>query len=974
MVLSCGICLAWHDGFCRLELVGADRICHDPIGYNGNRKRLDVATVAALTAIEVEAGATLSFANTANRCVLSATLSGDGAVNTGDGSPVTFAGDNRSFTGAMRFTNSKIVVTSRYGLGSATDANGAQRYVYSDGSYHATARPNAEGLRFRGEGLTNDVGICWYGNRADDARTHFTDNILTDPLVLNGPIKMNKSGNVDWVKIGNWTFSGGLGEIAGTPCYGVAGGCKAYIRENPVVQKTSSASYRLFLLNANSELHLCVGGGAWNNGNLIYGPGKLVCDAENVLPSPICALGQKSYRNATIDLNGYDQSIGRLTNPSRTDWYSSNHYWSPAPGETDYVCITSAAPATLTMTSDTSTTNFAGRFSGFASLSKTGSAPFFTFVNQYSDTKGTLSVSRGAVQFLWGAGWGGDISISGNGKVIFAEQCQQNKFSSGAVSISGSAKLAVSNDVVFMCSSLSVGGTEMPEGEYGSATLSAYIEGAGRVIVKKRKTYANTYTWTGGGTGWSDSTNWGGEGVPGAGDKAVIPSGMVAAVLDADVSRVETLSGIEIADGGKLDFKNASVAVTVSADISGEGAIRSSAAAGITLNGDNFFHMGSMEFTNTPVYVTSRTGLGNPSRQVVHFGTGTGSGPYYPLRFRGNGLTNDVPIACSGQRGDTARYYTDTLADPWVQNGYLDYIRSGDTPAIYFGDYVFGGGLRNTTGSLQFFVPQGRTCTIKDTPLSLRRSTNWSHFQAERNATFRFEVAGNEWTDAFSLNGNGTFLCCLPGVLDATHALCMARATEVTVLDLNGNDQTCKHIRNSRAPKFSNTVLYIPTRGSIGHGWVTSATDATLTVTSSVDDPVAFRFSGRAGLNHEGTGTNTIVNQFSDTKGTLSVSAGAVKFDWGAGWGGDIAVSGNGKVIFAESCPSNKTSTATAEVTLADSAKLVVSNGARYCCAKLTMGNTTITSGVATAAKYPGWIEGAGFVHVGRVGFAISFR
>jgi hypothetical protein len=453
----------------------------------------------------------------------------------------------------------------------------------------------------------------------------------------------------------------------------------------------------------------------------------------------------------------------------------------------------------------------------------------------------------------------------------------------------------------------------------------------------------------------------------------MIPEGKTVTVSDADVAVIEAVSAIEIAAGGKLDFANVSVPVTISANISGEGSVRSSAAAGITLSGDNFYHTGSMEFTNTPVYVTSRTGLGNPSRQIVHYGSGTDKGPYYPLRFRGNGLTNDVPLACSGQRNDSARYYTDSLSDPWVQNGYVDYVTSSHTPSIAIGDYVFTDGLRNTAGSLQFLVSQGCTCTIKITPLSLRKSNNWSHFQAGADAVVRFEVAGNQWTDAFSLNGNGTFLCCVPGVLDATRALCMARASDVTVLNLNGNSQTCKYIRNSQSPSWS-TSKYTATRGSKGYGLVTSATDADVTLTSSVDVPIALKFSGRAGLNHQGTGTNTIVNQFSDTKGTLSVSAGAVKFDWGAGWGGDISVSGNGRVIFAESCPSNKINTATGEVTLSGSAKLELSQGTRYCCAKLTMGETTITSGIATAAKYPGWIEGAGYVHVGHIGLTISIR
>ena len=442
----------------------------------------DVATVAALTAIEIEDGATLSFVNTANRCVLSADLSGNGTLNTGDGSPVTFAGDNRSFTGGMRFTNSKIVVTSRYGLGSATDAGGATRYVYSDGSYHATARPNADGLKFQGAGLTNDVGICWYGNRSDSERIWFVDS-MSDPLVLNGPFKMNKSGNVDYVLVGNWIFNGGIGEVAGTPGYTIATGCKAYIREKPVEQKGSA--YRPIQILDNAELHMCVGGGTWSTGNFICGTGTFVCDADDVIPSPICGLGQKGNKSGTIDLNGHNQTTGRLKHPT-----SDNFIWNPSPGDTGYVCITSAAPATLTMTSDTSTTNFAGRFSGYASLAKTGTAPLFTFVNQYSDTRGTLSVSQGAVKFLWGAGWGGDIALSGTGKAIFEDPCPANrpKTATGAVTLADSAKLVVSNGVRYCCASLSLGGQEIPDGLYTATQLNAlvsgsWIEGGGMVSV-----------------------------------------------------------------------------------------------------------------------------------------------------------------------------------------------------------------------------------------------------------------------------------------------------------------------------------------------------------------------------------------------------------------------------------------------------------------------------------------------------------
>jgi hypothetical protein len=250
---------------------------------------------------------------------------------------------------------------------------------------------------------------------------------------------------------------------------------------------------------------------------------------------------------------------------------------------------------------------------------------------------------------------------------------------------------------------------------------------------------------------------------------------------------------------------------------------------------------------------------------------------------------------------------------------------------------------------------------------------NWprAHFYIAANSIVLLESTDNQWTGEFSINGFGRLLCGAKNVLCQTKPLCMARSSESPVLDLGGFDQQCQFLRNSLAPEKQ---AYVAERGSEGYGVVTSAGEATLTLTSESPVPSAVKFSGTASLKCTGSGVNTFVNQFSDTTGTLTVTNGTVKFDWGAGWGGDISVSGNGRVIFAESCPSNKINTATGEVTLSGSAKLELSQGTRYCCAKLTMGETTITSGIATAAKYPGWIEGAGYVHVGRIGLTISIR
>jgi hypothetical protein len=199
----------------------------------------------------------------------------------------------------------------------------------------------------------------------------------------------------------------------------------------------------------------------------------------------------------------------------------------------------------------------------------------------------------------------------------------------------------------------------------------------------------------------------------------------------------------------------------------------------------------------------------------------------------------------------------------------------------------------------------------------------------------------------------------------------MARSSETPVLDLGGFDQQCQFICNSLAPAKQ---AYIAERGSQGYGVVTSESAATLTLTSESPVPSAIKFSGAVNLNCTSTGVNTFVNQFSDTIGTLSVANGTVKFDWGAGWGGNIAVYDGGKVEFAETCPGTCTVRATGIVTLSGSAKIAVTGGARYCCASIQLGDEVVTSGVLSSVTHPQWIEGDGAVYVGRRGMTLILR
>jgi len=949
----------------------ADKGADVVIDENVTVANADVEKVASLTSIQINSGFTLTFTNT-QRVVLSATLTGDGALNVGDGGAVTFSGNSLAYTGEMHFLNSKIVVTTDYGLGSGKKSDGTtQRFVYSDGSYHSTARPNSDGLMFS-SGVTCKPGIYYYGSRTLDARTWFTQT-MSDSLTFDGPVYINKPGNVDSVRVGNYIFNGEVGAEDsghGTPgleVYGIA-----YL--NGGFKFPGSVSYCLVYVNNGAEIHLASKMKSFGGSGFFYGNGKVICDTNDVLPqAERVGLGQRNVKSGTLDLNGHNQTIYLLQTPT-----DSKYFWDPTKDEQDYVSVTSAAPATLTMNGNLSTTYpFACRFAGAVSLSKTAGGTY-TLVNQYSSSTGTLSVSAGTVEFKWGAGWGGDVQISGNGKVVFDDAYTSlNGLGRSRVVLSDTAKLVISNGVEISCTSLTLGTTEVVAGRtYTSADYPDWIEGDGSVRVLD---VLVTRTWTGGGSGWNDSANWGGMPAPAAGQRAQIPAGFAVEVADADVSTVSALGLLDLAAGSSVSFVNGSVACPIPAILTGSGAIRSLGASSVTLSGNNTQFYGPMEFTNTPVYVTSRTGLGSPSRAIVHWASHPllGDNRDAPLRFRGAGLINDVPLKIQGRRNSAARAFTDDLSDPYVQNGSWDYIGAGDTAEIWFGSYTFDGGIKPTAGAVKFELRPGCTMEIKDKALDVN-SVN-ARFTIGAGARLLFNANGAKWKNFFSFCGDGTIVCGASNVLCNGVAMCLASTNSVTVLDLDGHNQWPGSVLYHQTDSLNGSDN--ATRDSVGYGIVTSATPATISMSYGATRINALKYTGKASLTRNGSGTYTLVNKYSDTAGTLTVGSGEVKFDWGAGWGGDIAVSGTGKVTFAAKCPENDNGTATGSATVSGTGKLVVASGVRYCCAKLRLGTTDIPRGYYTAAQLNAlssgsWIDGAGKICVGNAkpGFVVILK
>ena len=936
------------------------------IDENATVTDADKAVVEALTGIHINDGVTLTF-NNQGWLQLSAVLTGDGAISVGKGGAVAFSGNSPDYTGAMVFLESKIYVSHSNALGSGKMKDGTtQRIVRSDGSYHSSARPLSDGLCFA-DGVTCQPGIAWYGDRSSNTRggrvvTWFSSN-MTDHVTFNGPLYMNKSGNVDYVRLGNYTLNGewglGGGFSGGTCALTVHSGCEAYVNGG---WNFPQDGYSNNSVESGAKLHLNSKIRRFGSGGVISGSGTVICDQVDVLPpTDNFALGS----GTTLDLNDKDQSIALFG--------IQNHDvqgWKPKRGEAGFATVTSATPATLTVTgtcnqSIASKYPFPVKFRGKASLTKTNSGTF-TIGNVYSDTEGTLTVTGGKVKFDWQAGWAGDVVATGpDSAVVFADGATLNKAGTARVLLSDGAKLEVSNGVSLVCTTFKVDDEPLPPGTYTEAT-EASILGDGEVVV-----LGTTCVWKGGGDGWSDSANWENGDVPVAGSVVQIPSDTTVEVTDDDLATVAGLVRLQLDAGSRLELRN-TAPWTLSAQLLGSGSIGADKAGAITFAGNSADYTGAMAFTNTTVVVTSRHGLGGPTASVLHW-TDASSAPT-ALLFRGNGLTNDVPLQIRGSRNEAGRYFTDSFDDPWVQNGQFEYVGNDNGVEIELGAYTFKGFMCVSTSAsvrrIWLTVRENCVCDFSAGRFNLELTRG--RITAQAGSTVK--IGGNtNWNEFFALTGNGRFVFSGTNPVASGRAACFADKNSVTTIDLNGcTASTGSALYNQNTDGTDGAKgAYAATADDTGYAHFISETPATVVISYGADRIVAAKYSGRASLERKGTGVYTIMNQYSDTTGTLSVTKGTVAFDAGAGWGGDISVADSGVVSFLKNCPQNSSATVYGNAVITGTGKINVAAGVRYNCLTLKVGGVSVPQGTysisALKATYgDSYFSGSGRIRVGQ--------
>lgn len=291
---------------------------------------------------------------------------------------------------------------------------------------------------FAEAGLTNRVPFAFhtamlggdYSQTGEPSWTHAGEKFVTYGM-------MDTLGASTTIILGDTEFHGGIKSTTGSIM--MQGEGTVVFLDEPI--NDSSGWLNLYGASTPDKCVFRFGttGNVWCPWNFNAYRCTIVCDADNALcETSDLQLGAGNSSNGekvrrrptTLDLNGHDQRIKTLCHY----YYGGTGAfpWDVAKGDPEYVTVTSAVPATLTLTSGafgdlTSTKDVHGtvatnsvRFRGAAGLRFAG--PYgFTFLNHFSDTTGTLEVDSGRVSIEYNAGWGGPVLVKGGTLAIAAD-------------------------------------------------------------------------------------------------------------------------------------------------------------------------------------------------------------------------------------------------------------------------------------------------------------------------------------------------------------------------------------------------------------------------------------------------------------------------------------------------------------------------------------------------------------------------
>ena len=632
-----------------------------------------------------------------------------------------------------------------------------------------------------------------------------------------------------------------------------------------------------------------------------------------------CATGWFSVATATLDLNGYNQTVSQLSGSTAQAGLTN--------------IVTSAAPATLTVNQADATT-FDGRLTGALGLVKTG-AGSLTLSNSQSTATGFITVSNGTLvaALAYSLGSGTNITVAGGTLDLRSGTTISD---SATLSIASGAQVTIGAGLTETVDKLWLAGVQQPSGTYGAVgsgagtETNAFFGGSGKILVVTDAPIIPVSTvWDGGGAdmNMSTATNWDGDVLPAfkGATVAVFGTGGATATVDTAASlygivfnantnfTIAAGSGIITNGAGGIaaQVPNAtSRTYTVTEDI----VLRAAQTFGVTNNGAGVTTLaiaGSISDAILPcnliksgngVLVLSGNNTYNGTTtiktgNVVRITSGTAFGSTNGATTVEDGgwveMSGGINVTESlALYGDASTSYQGVLRSTGGSNVLSGLVLNGSRILCNSGSLDIIGGV---TGGQLVLGANGTAYTkVLGKPINI----GGSQFFAHTGALLILAVASNVWGNV-EVSGNYVRT-------DVENALATAGtltlgSSNPSGVNMNGNNQTVGQLI-SVYTNPATRIVYSTTPATL-----TVNQSATSTFNGSITGAVSFVKTGTGSLTLSGTNTN--YGSFIVSNGTLVVS-GTLGVNCT-----NVVVTSTGTLILSNS------------VTIANSAALSIANG-----------------------------------------------
>lgn len=830
---------------------GAFTLTGNRLSLGGDLVNLDLDTQTINLDMILSATRTLNASN--GIITINGILSGSGGLTKTGSKPLILTGDN-SYTGVTTVkANSSLRIQSDKALGSTNGAtvveNGGWVEVSGDITVDEAITISGDSSTSYGGVLRNTGGInTWNGHiTCSGSRIKAPGGTLIITGGITGPGLVLASDGSGTVIITNKPVDIGSGTV-----------------------HAHSSGKKIFAVANNVWGHMDASGSI------------LQTDVPDAFPpTATLQMGVSYAPNSFVDLNGNNQSVGRIYNGTSIT------------GNRE---LTSTLPASLTI-NQSADTSLDARFTGAVTVIKTGTGTL-TLTNAAWTTTGDIIVSNGTLSVLADTTFSEISNVKAAGGILDL-QADAVINDEGALAIENSGVVKIGSGLAETVASLSLEGVAQLRGTYGATGSGAdtiddvHFEGSGIIYVARNPPVTPVAAiWDAGGsdTMLSTTNNWVGDSLPAfdgttdatfatagttatidieaglygitfnrdsdflleAGDGSVVlGSGGIHAAVPTGASRTYTLAeDIELLETQEwtLDNSAGATVVTVSGVISdGDYASDLTVKGGgwLNISASNTFN-GAMLIETGVVRITHNQALGSTVG-----GTTIDTAGRARLELNG-GLIVDEPLTVIGN--NNSKYClqnvsgTNTLTSMVTMGNGRFYI-GGSTAKL-----IMTGGM---TGNTFFVINGSGTLLIETTPLTLGTGTLYAD---DRGLTI-LNVASNQFGSMLAAKGTVQ--------MNVAHAMPTNANVRIGVgygpsgtFDLNGYDQE---------------IGYLYTGSSLeGVRQITSAAPAMLTVNQSSNQTFDGDLNGDLGLIKAGTAQLVLAGTNSTAAGSMIVSNGTL--------------------------------------------------------------------------------------------------